>query len=250
MLPANLRDNTSGPLRWVIGQVIAVTITVTAAFSQSTGSIQGAVVGDSGKPISGARVYAALKSTSQQVKAPPTIVTKAGNAVNAAPDGTFTIPNLSAGPYVLCVQTTVSGWLDPCQWSSSISLVALAAGQSLTAQKVVMTTGAILQIRINDPAKFLPPSPGAIANDVEVLALASNKVYYRARIVSTDAGGRNHELTLPFNAQHTLIVRSQQFTLTDSKGAAVPAAGHTEPVQAATGAPSQQFTFTVTGKSN
>jgi len=225
-------------------------LTITAGFSQSTGSIQGTVVGDNGKPIPGARVYAAAKSTSQQVKAPPTIATKVGNAVNAAPDGAFTIPALPAGPYVLCAQTTTPGWLDPCQWSSSISLVTLATGQNLTGQKVVMTAGAILQVRINDPSQFLTPTAAAIAHDVDVLALASNKAYYYARIASTDPTGRTHQLTLPFGATHTLIVRSQQFTLSDEKGVAIPSTGHTESVQTAAGATSQTYNFTITGWNN
>jgi len=225
-------------------------MTITAAFSQSTGSIQGTVVGDNGKPISSARVYAAAKSTSQQIKAPPTIATKVGNAVNAAADGTFTIPNLPAGPYVLCAQTTVAGWLDPCQWSASITLVSLNAGQNLAGQKVVMASGAILQIRINDPSKFLAPAAAAVAHDVDVLALASNKAYYYARISSSDANGRTHVLTLPFGVPHTLIVRSGQFTLADAKGAPISATGHTEPVQTAVGATTQPYTFTVTGWTN
>lgn len=234
-----------------IRRSIIVAVASLAALAQSPpGIIQGVVVGDDGKPISGARVYAAVKSTSQRIKAPPTLATRAGNTVNAAPDGTFTIPNLQPGSYILCAQTVVSGWLDPCQWAAVVPIVNLASGQSLSSQKVVMAKGAVIQIRINDPSKLLATTPGAIAHDVEVLALASNKAYYHARIASTDAAGRNHELTVPFEASQTLIVRSQQFALADARGAAMPASGHTEAVQASNGKGTPPIVFTVTGKSN
>jgi hypothetical protein len=43
-------------------------------------------------------------------------------AANAAKDGTFTIPNLPGGPYILCAQSTTAGWLDPCHWASLVPL--------------------------------------------------------------------------------------------------------------------------------
>jgi hypothetical protein len=237
------------PLSTLSRLLLSGIITITAAFAQlSPGSIQGTVVGDDGKPITGARVYAAIKSSSQRLKAPPTIATKAGDAVNAAPEGSFTISNLQPGPYILCAQTVVSSWLDPCQWATIVPLVTLSSGQKLTTQKVVMAKGAVIQIRINDPSKLLDAN-GAIAQDVEVLALASNKAYYHARVASKDANGRNHELTVPCDAVHTVIVRSQKFILVDSKGASAQANGHTQPVQAANGKATPPIIFTVTGKS-
>jgi hypothetical protein len=131
-----------------------------------------------------------------------------------------------------------------------VPLVVVASGQNLTNQKIALTKGAVIQVRINDPHNLLPPLAAAVAHDVEVLALASNKVYYHARIASTDAGGRTHQLTVPFDAAHTLIVRSQQFTLNDSNGNAVSASGHTDSVTAPSGKSAPQFNFTVTGKSN
>ena len=229
--------------------VLAVGALMTAQ-AQSTGSIEGVVLGDGGKPIAGARVYAATKTTSQATKAPPTIATRFGNAVNAAADGTFSIPGLPAGPYILCAQTTTAGWLDPCQWASLVPLAVLPAGQNLTGQKVVLTKGAVIQIRINDPHKLLPTLPTAVAHDVEVLALASNKSYYHARIASADGNGRTHQLTVPFDLAHTLIVRSQQFALSDSQGNAVASNGHSESVTASSGKNAPQFNFTVTAKNN
>ena len=239
---------------------IAAAMTATAFLGQSnTGSIQGTVVGSDGTPLSGVRVYAAVKAATQKTKAPPTLVAYVQNGATAQPNGkppisspanSFTIPNLPAGTYVLCAQTAIPGWLDPCHWSATVPALSLAAGQSLTGQTVVMTKGAIVQIRINDSSKLLTLNPGAIPQDVEVIALASNNAYYNARVSSIDIGGRYQVLTLPFNAPHTLIVRSKQLALADSTGAAVPAAGHVQPLQISPAAAAPQFTYTVVGKSH
>ena len=220
----------------------------TAVAPAKNGSIQGTVAGSDGTPLPGAHVYAAVKATVGNTKAPPTLVASIANGATASPGNTFTIPNLPAGAYILCAETTVPGWLDPCHWSASVPVVNLAAGQNLTGQSVVMTKGAVVQIRINDPSKLLTAPAGAIVHDVEVVALGANNLYFNARIASIDSGGRNEQVTLPFDLAHTLIVRGQQFALTDSTGAAVPATGHTQPLQISASAVAPSFTFTVAGK--
>jgi hypothetical protein len=233
-----------------------VAIAVTAIFAQTavppakTGSIQGTVVGSDGTALPGAHVYAALKAAVTNVKGPPTLVTTVANGTTASSANSFTISNLPMGSYILCAQTTTPGWLDPCHWSASVPTINLAAGQNLTGQTVVMTKGAVVQIRINDPSKLLTAAAGAIVHDVEVVALGSNNAYYNARITSTDTGGRNEQVTLPFNLTHTLIIRSQQFALTDSTGAPVPASGHSQPLQIAPTAVAPQFTYTVAGQAH
>ncbi len=242
--------------RWIGCSAVVAAIGVAAGFAQTSpspvknGSIQGTVVGSDGTSLSGARVYAGVKVTVGNVNAPPTLITKVANGVTASPGNTFTITNLPSGTYVLCAAIATPGWLDPCRSSANVPVINLAAGQNLTGQTVVMTKGAVVQVRINDGSKLLATPPGAIAHDVEVLALGSNHFYYYAPTVSTDSGGRTQELTLPFNATHTFIVRSQQFSLTDSTGAAVPTGGHTQPLQVSSSAAAPQFTFNVTGKLN
>jgi hypothetical protein len=112
-----------------------------------------------------------------------------------------------------------------------------------------MNKGAVLQIRINDPSKLLAKT-SPIPQDVEVVAIGSNNAYYNARIALIDAKGQNRQVTLPFDAPHTLIVRSKQLALVDSNGAAVPASGRYQPLQVPSGASAPQFTYTVVGKAN
>ena len=232
-------------------QVLAgILVAASAAFAQSTtGTISGTVVGDDGSPIALARIFAGLKPTSQAVKAPPTLVSKVTNTIQADSKGAFSIPNLAGGLYVLCAQAATSGWLDPCHWAAAPPVVALSTGSTVSGQKIVLAKGAVVQVRINDPTKLLSASSAVVTHDVEVLAFTSNKAYYYAHVASANAVGRTYEVTVPFALQHTLIVRSQQFALQDSKGAAVSAAGFTAPVQVASSAvAASQFAFTITGK--
>ncbi len=249
MLPTTAR----GRIHICIWSLISTTAVAgifaqTAVTPPKTGSIQGTVVGSDGTPLAGARVSAGLKANVATIKAPPTLLTKITNSVTASPGNTFSVSGLPAGAYVLCAETSSPGWLDPCHWSANMPVINLAAGQNLAGQTVVMTKGAVVQVRINDPSKVLTTLPGAFTHDVEVLALGANNLYYNARVISTDATGRTHELTLPFNASHTFIVRSQQFALADSNGAALPAAGHTQPLQISSSAVVPQFVYTVTGR--
>jgi len=179
--------------------IIVAAFAITAAFGQSNlGSIQGTVVGSDGTPLPGT-VFAAVKAANQKAKLPPTLAASVAGGAIARSGGktplqaaasTFLVCRLPAGAYILCAQTLVAGWLDPCHWSANVPVVNLAAGQNLIGQTVVMTKGAVFQIRINDPSKALSTQLGPIPQDVEVIALGSNNAYYNARVASTDAGGR------------------------------------------------------------
>ncbi len=235
---------------WVaIGAIGVASLSAQTALSPTkNGSIQGTVVGSDGTSLPGAHVFAALKANVGKIKAPPTFVTNVVGAATASSGNTFIISNLPEGSYILCADTTTPGWLDPCHWSTSVPAINLAQGQSLTGQTVVMTKGAVVQIRINDPWQLLSAPGGTIVHDVEVVALGSNNAYFNARITSTDPGGRNEQVTLPFSLTHTLIVRSPKFALTDSTGAALPMAGRSQPLQIAPTAAVPSFTYTVASK--
>ena len=221
-----------------------------AAFGQMNGSISGVVVGEDGLPITVAHVYAGTIFL-QGPKAPPTRLAKVAGSVAARPDGSFTISNLAAGSYALCAQTSIPGWLDPCHFAPAVSPVALEPGKALSGVRIVMAKGAILQVRIDDPGTILPATAAASAAlDVEVLVRSSNNLYYHSRIVSADATGRNHEITVPFGTSQSLIVRSRQFVLKDPAGAAIPVSGHVENLQIPNGAAAQAFRFTVSGKAH
>jgi len=237
-----------------LGALVAAA--VGGAFGQSNlGSIQGTVVGSDGTPLAGVRVLAAVKAASQKTKAPPTLVSSVqGGATSQSggktPGATFLISKLPAGMYVLCAETTMPGWLDPCHWSATVPVVNVAAAQNVTGQVVVMAKGAVIQVRLNDPGKILSANPGAMPRDVAIIVRGSNGGFYNARVSSIDSTGQYRQVTLPFDTPHTLTVRSDQLALLDAGGAAVPSSGHAQPVQVASSAAGAAFTFTVAGRAH
>lgn len=246
-----MSDPAKRLFRFLVGAAgLQIGLSVSMIGQTSSASISGVVTGADGSSIGGAHVFAGPLSTASKLKAPPTLLASVTSSVYAKPDGSFTLANLTAGSYILCAEASIPGWLDPCHFASAVAPVTVAAGKATTGQNVVLSKGAVLQVRINDPGQLLANATAVIAHDVEVLVRASNNGYYESRIVSTDSTGRNHEITVPFDLQQTLIVRSQGFTLKNSAGAAVPPSGFSQTVQVATGAVAPSFTFTVSGKSN
>lgn len=98
--------------RWTAAAAMGVTVIFaqTVVTPSKNGSIQGTVVGSDGTPLPGTRVYAAIKATVGNTKAPPTLTSSVVGGATASPGNTFTISNLPTGSYVLCAATTSPGW--------------------------------------------------------------------------------------------------------------------------------------------
>ena len=239
--------------------ILANLLLAGAAFAQTTtatGSIQGTVLGSDGTKIAGARVYAAIPSTTARQKAPPMQMYRTAGQVTTAADGNFTISGLAAGTYVLCASTASGGWLDPCHWSATVPSIALTNGQKLTSQVVTMAKGAVLNVQITDPTGATPWAAGKgvgnVPHDVSVSLLGSNKVSYPLPVASSGPSGRIQSINVPFNLAHTLVVSSKAYGLSNKPSAGapapVPSGGSTQTVQIPSGTASSQVSFTVTGK--
>ena len=71
------------------------------------GTIQGAVVDDSGRPVGGARIFIgyALPSNAAHFAAPPVITGGISATVTADAAGAFRVDAIRAGNYIACAQT-------------------------------------------------------------------------------------------------------------------------------------------------
>jgi Carboxypeptidase regulatory-like domain len=215
--------------------------------ANGTGSLTGSVLDDSGHPISAARV---LVNHAPSVKPPfpaPPVIT-GPLAATAVPDftGSFHVDNLPPGDYIVCVETTVSGYLDPCHWSTSAPNFTISAGQTTSGVKIVMAKGPVLWIQVNDPQQFLKPVTGPVDLGFEIHVVTSKGVHYSAPIQSSTATGRSHAITIPFDTPVSLRVLSTHFTVNDQSGNVFAVQGAT--VNAPAGTTPAVIGLTVAGK--
>ena len=207
------------------------------AQAPTTGSVAGLVTDESGKPVPGAFVILVRTSL------PPA----SGQAASSA-SGAFLIGGLPAGEYSVCAQVPGGGFLDECLWSSAPPTVEVKAGQSATGTLVRLRTGATIQVRLNDPGRFLEPSATRAATGVVMSVRTTRGLLQPIPQVSQDATGQNHQMTIPFDTTLPLTIFGPKVSLTDAAGKPVAAGGAEVSLRQASGATvSAPITFNVTG---
>jgi hypothetical protein len=132
-----------------------------ASLFAQAGSLAGSVTDQGNKPVTGAFITANRESL------PPA----SGRAFSAA-DGTFQLSGLPAGSYTVCVQFPSAGFVDTCEWQILPLRVDVKAGQGVAGLKFKLQKGAILHIRLNDPAALLAPSSTAVAKTTPHVCIA------------------------------------------------------------------------------
>jgi len=214
---------------------------IASAGTHSTASIQGTVTDrTTGRPIASVHV------TAVRAGLPP-----ASQTVQSALDGTFQLQKLPPGEYRLCAQVAGETYLDPCHWSppqaASGSTVTLKPGQAAGGIRIDLRPAALMQVRINDPQKLLS-QPG---KNVLVGVFTGSGLFRPALAKATDAGGQNHEVSVPFDTPVRLSVSSAQVAMSDDKGKPLTAVSPAVPVtHPSVGPAPSPITFTVTGPAN
>ena len=227
-----------------------------AAYAQqsSTGTA-GTVVTEDGKALAGIQVVASVALPQPAVTLPggPTATGAALAKATSGADGAFQFNGLPPGKIVFCLQAPPPGLLDPCSWAGPPVSVTLAAGQKLTGVQLKVKKGSVLQVRLDDPGQKLAALPvsgplSGFVPDVLMGVFTAQRLFYPAGLASTDATGRNHQITVPFDTPLKFTIASKQLQLTDEAGAALGARGLTIPfVHPSAGAPPKGLTFHVTG---
>ncbi len=219
---------------FVIGAT-ALTV-LPSLLAQSTGKISGVVLGDDGKLL-------AAVVTAHKMGMPA-----AGGRADSAGDGSFTISGLPAGTYGLCAAVKGGGYLDPCAWSPVIPSVQLDAGKAVTGFQLKVAKGDVLQVRVNDQSQALESSaaPGKSAPHLIVTVITERHIFQPLSITSKDSGGRNHEGTIPFDKDVSLLLQGKGVQITDAAGASIDPNGTTVTVRHPSGKPQLPLTFSVT----
>ena len=212
-------------------------VTSLAAQTSATGtaSISGTVLGDDGKTL--AAVITVIRSGA-----------RSGGHTSAGADGRFTISNLAPGTYSLCALVKTGGYLNPCAWSAALPTLNIAAGRAITGYRLVLKTGAVVQVRLNDSGGVLSPiaAPSGIKPHVLVGVVTARKLIEPFALLSKDAAGRNLQGTIPLNKPVVLEIAGKGVQISNQAGASLNPNGSTLSIQQPSGAPPQTVTFNIT----
>lgn len=165
-----------------------------------TGAINGQVLDDGGKGISGAIVSVASDlPTPAPGQTPPPFTPFRALAVTAA-DGTFSVGNLPSGLIRVCAQVPNSLYVEVCRWPVAQTIITIGDGQSVKLPAIAMKKGFPLKIRVNDAAGLLSAaeSPGKTVG-VNPGVFSENHLFVPAYEVSRDAGGYTYQAVVPFD---------------------------------------------------
>jgi hypothetical protein len=217
----------------------------------STAAIRGTVVSSEGKPIP----YAAMvygRAAADKPKATAAIVGPVLTA-RAASDGSFTLGNLAAGTWLVCVEA--DGFLDPCHWSFAPPRVTVAAGQTVTDTLVRLDPAYTLRVQIRDPQRLLANEGKAAGARLQIGVRTLSGMLQAATVSSNAPGERGYAVKAPVRSPVRLFVSGGSFGLSDASAAPVPANGKLtevaapDPSKAKVGAvPSLSFTITSIGR--
>ncbi len=203
-------------------QIIILLLAFAAAAFSQTGCITATVVDDSGAPIQGASVAAALWSSAKPVPfvagRPPAFMPVPAKALTGS-KGEFQVEGLVAGKYYVCVEKPEGAILNPCLWADTPVSVDVADGAITSGVSVVAAKGATLNIRVQDAKGLLRVNPAA--DDVRIGTSHRVSVFIPGRVSGIDPAGRTMSVIVPRGQAASISVSSSAFALADDKGVAL-----------------------------
>jgi hypothetical protein len=176
------------------------------------------VYSDRGRPVEGA-----LASVQRTVA---TAAPYSTYQVLTDAKGRFSLDVPDTATYSVCVGSWNDRLLNSCEWAFDQSLVKIATGQAAASITIILQTGAILPIRLNDPQNLLP-APGLAVNTspaVRFGAWSSDGRYHAAIQTSGDALGQNHQMLVPLSAAVQVEVQATGVQVLDQTGNATAGA--------------------------
>jgi len=228
----------------ILACAIAALCGTSKVFSQNTAGIQGLVLTQDNKPIKGGVV------TATQVGVKASATAAHGTSQGSGSDGSFSIANLAAGTYNVCVNMPSSQFLDPCHWSAPVS-VTLTSGQVLKGLQVKVKQGTTVTVHLNDPSQLLSANEGKKAGAHMLVGVwTPDGLFHAASVSSKGNAAREYSVTVPYDTALQLSLFSGFFQMADSNGKAVNQTGALVPLQFSSLSPATKppvVQFTVTG---
>ena len=203
--------------------LVALSVICTAYATAGTATLVGHIYSDQGSSVANA-----LVSVQQTVATPGyqtyrVVTDDHGKFILSVPDGQT---------YSVCVGSWSSQLLNSCEWALSQSLVKIATGQQNASFQITLSTGAMLQIRLNDPQALLPTVTAVAGGTVPSGApfvrfgvYSADGRFHVAIPVSADSLGQTHQILVPLNASFNLSIQATGVQVLNQAGVALAAAG-------------------------
>ena len=192
-----------------------------AAWAQNApGAIQGKVLSADGKPIPRASLYYG-RSSGTNGRASASVLPPV-RSVKAGLDGSFALPNLAPGGWIVCAEA--AGYLDPCHWSNAPAFT-LASGQTISNAVIPVDQAYTFQIRVKDPQGILANEGKAAGAILQIGVQAPSGAFQRASLAGTDSGGRSYTVAIPLKGAAKLFVSGGAFLLSDDSGSQIAKQG-------------------------
>ena len=126
--------------------------------------------------------------------------------------------------------------------------MALTASEPSARISIALSKGALVTVRVNDPAQLLPAHEGKSLGAHFLLGLSNDADLFRpAALVSQDAAGRTYQILAPFDRTIHIAAASGFFQLADAVGRPLPSFGTRIPVLVSSGQPAAALLLSVAG---
>lgn len=142
--------------------------------------------------------------------------------VSVGSTGSFRIPGLPPGEYVLCARMLNRDLIDPCFWGTTgIRGIRLASKQQLAGNLLTLTRGRTLDIVLRDPSRFLTEKPIQAASGQVAHFLLIGPPGSRPVIVAStrpEPDGQGYSVTVPDTGAVRLVVAARNLQIANSIG--------------------------------
>lgn len=172
----------------------------------------------------------------------PPVVTTVTDA-----NGSFSIRNLAAATYLVCVAVKGGAYLNPCHWSASPFTFTVAAGQAIHGAVVRIDPAQQVTVSISDPTGAFASEGKTPGAHLVLGARAPSGALLPPLLAASSASGRTYNLTIPFDSPTDVVIAPGAFALEDDSGKPVPKGGKAVKVTAASGGAPPGLAFVLKG---
>jgi len=210
-----------------------------------TGSISGKLAGEDGSAITGAEIRLHLvPSAGSKVPQPQT-----DWIVTTVTGGAFQASELPEGTYTLCPRAPNTTWLSPCEWNLPTPIGTISRSNPNATVPITLKRGVSVPVRVDDPAQLMATNEGKTPGAGLFLCVRGPGLFFRrVPLVSTDSGGRNYQIVVPFDTGLTLMVHPSFYRLAAANNVALSQSASTQiPLLFSAGQQASPIKFTISG---